>query len=242
MRPTFFGHDGCANIGARLPGGEARQRRSRIRAGGRIGCFFTVEPRSPPESATAPTSKTTFLRDGSPGNRSRSGWSHAVEGSRRRPVLALGVPTIPERERLLRERLDRFPPAARAELLHVLMPPDFDRAGRIGEFWASPATRSFGEPWSIAALCRRSWTSHGQFVDRPEPGTTRGGGNGAGQRRFFWGGRRDSNPRPPHWQRKKVAWRLSHASPSVSAVPLSCARRSCLIRLTRSPEWTPFRW
>ena len=25
------------------------------------------------------------------------------------------------------------------------MLPDFDRAGRIGEFWASPATRSFGE-------------------------------------------------------------------------------------------------
>jgi hypothetical protein len=35
--------------------------------------------------------------------------------------------------------------AARAELLHVLMLPDFDRAGRIGEFWASSATRSFGE-------------------------------------------------------------------------------------------------
>jgi hypothetical protein len=25
------------------------------------------------------------------------------------------------------------------------MLPDFDRAARIGEFWASPATRSFGE-------------------------------------------------------------------------------------------------
>jgi hypothetical protein len=55
------------------------------------------------------------------------------------------VPTIPELEDLLRRRLDAFPPAARAELLHVLMLPDFDRAARIGEFWASPATRSFGE-------------------------------------------------------------------------------------------------
>jgi hypothetical protein len=25
------------------------------------------------------------------------------------------------------------------------MLPDFDRAGRIGEFWASPVTRSLGE-------------------------------------------------------------------------------------------------
>jgi hypothetical protein len=25
------------------------------------------------------------------------------------------------------------------------MLPDFDRAARIGEFWASPATKSFGE-------------------------------------------------------------------------------------------------
>ena len=36
-------------------------------------------------------------------------------------------------EAALRERIDAFPPAARAELLHVLMLPDFDRADRIGE-------------------------------------------------------------------------------------------------------------
>jgi hypothetical protein len=36
-------------------------------------------------------------------------------------------------EQLLRERLDAFPPAARAELLHVLMLPDFERAAAIGE-------------------------------------------------------------------------------------------------------------
>jgi hypothetical protein len=55
------------------------------------------------------------------------------------------VPTIPELEDLLPRRLDAFPPAARVELLHVLMLPDFDRAGRIDEFWGNPTTRSFGD-------------------------------------------------------------------------------------------------
>jgi hypothetical protein len=48
-------------------------------------------------------------------------------------------------EELLRERLDAFPPAARAELVHVLMLLDFDRAERIGDFWANARTRSFAE-------------------------------------------------------------------------------------------------
>jgi hypothetical protein len=39
-----------------------------------------------------------------------------------------------ELERRLQERLNALSPAARAELLHVLMLPDFDRADRIGEF------------------------------------------------------------------------------------------------------------
>jgi hypothetical protein len=43
-----------------------------------------------------------------------------------------------ELERQLRERLDALGPAPRAELLHVLMLPDFDRADRIGEFWGNP--------------------------------------------------------------------------------------------------------
>jgi hypothetical protein len=50
-----------------------------------------------------------------------------------------------ELEHLLRKRLDALGPAPRAELLHVLMLPDFERADRIGEFWASPETRTFGE-------------------------------------------------------------------------------------------------
>jgi hypothetical protein len=48
-------------------------------------------------------------------------------------------------ERRLRERLDALGPAPRAELLHVLMFPDFDRADRIGEFWGNPKTRTFAE-------------------------------------------------------------------------------------------------
>jgi hypothetical protein len=39
-----------------------------------------------------------------------------------------------ELERQLRERLDALGLAPCAELLHVLMLPDFDRAERIGEF------------------------------------------------------------------------------------------------------------
>ncbi len=48
-------------------------------------------------------------------------------------------------ERQLQERLDALPKAARAELLYVLMLPDFDRAEQIGEFWSYPQSRTFGE-------------------------------------------------------------------------------------------------
>jgi len=50
-----------------------------------------------------------------------------------------------ELERRLRARLDALGPAARAELLHVLMLPDLDRAERIGEFWSYPESRTFAE-------------------------------------------------------------------------------------------------
>jgi hypothetical protein len=55
------------------------------------------------------------------------------------------VPTLPEIEVMLRERLDAFPPAARAELLHVLLLPDFERPARICGHCAKPRTRSFAE-------------------------------------------------------------------------------------------------
>jgi hypothetical protein len=50
-----------------------------------------------------------------------------------------------ELERRLRKRLDALGPAPRAELLHVLMLPDFERADRIGEFWSYPERRAFAE-------------------------------------------------------------------------------------------------
>jgi hypothetical protein len=52
--------------------------------------------------------------------------------------------TFDEIERRLQERLDALGPAPRAELLHVLMLPDFERADRIGEFWRNPSTTSRG--------------------------------------------------------------------------------------------------
>jgi hypothetical protein len=52
---------------------------------------------------------------------------------------------IVELEKALRERLKALLPSARAELLHVLMLPDFDRADRIGEFWGYPESRAFAE-------------------------------------------------------------------------------------------------
>ena len=50
-----------------------------------------------------------------------------------------------ELERRLRERLDVLGPAPRAQLLHVLMLPDFERADQIGEFWSYPEGRTFAE-------------------------------------------------------------------------------------------------
>jgi len=48
-------------------------------------------------------------------------------------------------ERRLQERPDALGPAPRAELLHVLMLPDFERADRIGEFWGYPESRALAE-------------------------------------------------------------------------------------------------
>jgi hypothetical protein len=50
-----------------------------------------------------------------------------------------------EMEAGLMARLQALPPAARAELRHVLRLPDFDRADAIGTFWGNPETRTFGE-------------------------------------------------------------------------------------------------
>ncbi len=55
------------------------------------------------------------------------------------------MPDLRGLECRLRERLDALGPAPRAEVLHVVMLPDFDRAGRIGEFYGHPETRTFAE-------------------------------------------------------------------------------------------------
>ena len=47
-----------------------------------------------------------------------------------------------ELERRLQERLDALGPAPRAELLHVLMLPDFDRAHHAKN-WRMPSWRFF---------------------------------------------------------------------------------------------------
>jgi hypothetical protein len=48
-------------------------------------------------------------------------------------------------ERDLRHKLDALGPAPRAELLHVLMLPDFDRADAIGSYWGNPKIRTCAE-------------------------------------------------------------------------------------------------
>jgi hypothetical protein len=54
-----------------------------------------------------------------------------LQSSRLRSLRAMRPDEL---ERQLRQRLDALGPAPRAELLHVLMHPDFERADRIGEF------------------------------------------------------------------------------------------------------------
>jgi hypothetical protein len=49
-------------------------------------------------------------------------------------------------EQWLRKRLDALGPVPRAQLLHVLSMPEFERTGRIGKFYRDPRTRTFAEP------------------------------------------------------------------------------------------------
>jgi hypothetical protein len=52
------------------------------------------------------------------------------------PTDTLARMRLDELERRLRAHLDALGADPRAELLHVLMVPDFERAGRIREFWS----------------------------------------------------------------------------------------------------------
>jgi hypothetical protein len=73
-------------------------------------------------------------------------------------------------ERRLRERLDALGPAPRAEPLHVLMLPDFDRADRIGEFWGYPESRAFAE---LLINCEEDRTTPRGSL-RPQTAASRG--------------------------------------------------------------------
>jgi hypothetical protein len=76
-------------------------------------------------------------------------------------------PSPPSRMRLdelgrwLRERLEALGPAPRAELLHVLMLPDLERAERIGEFWGYPESRTFAQ---LLIDCEEDWTLRAVLV------------------------------------------------------------------------------
>ena len=65
-------------------------------------------------------------------------------------------------ERRLRQRLDALGPAPRAELLHFLTLPDFERADRIEEFWGYPESRTFGE---LLIDCEEDQTLRAGWLD-----------------------------------------------------------------------------
>jgi hypothetical protein len=64
-------------------------------------------------------------------------------------------------EHRLGARLDALGPAPRAELLHVLMLPDFNRADAIGAYWGNPKTHIFAE---LLIDCEEDRTLRAVFV------------------------------------------------------------------------------
>jgi len=66
--------------------------------------------------------------------------------------------TLEEVEEALRQRLMALPPAARAELLHVMTLPDFERAEPSGSA-SSGATRRAGPSPSFWSTVRRTGPS-----------------------------------------------------------------------------------
>ena len=71
-----------------------------------------------------------------------------------------------ELERRLREHLDAVGPAPRAELLHALMLPDFDRGDRNGEFWSRPAQCRPVSQYSEGPSSRSTSTEASDIIGR----------------------------------------------------------------------------
>ena len=70
---------------------------------------------------------------------------HLCRGTRAALGASVTLVGLEHVERRLQGRPVALGPAPRAELLHVLMLPDFERADPIGEFWGYPESRAFAE-------------------------------------------------------------------------------------------------
>jgi hypothetical protein len=101
-------------------------------------------------------------------------------------------------ERRIRERLDALGPAPRAELLHVLMLPDLERAERIGEFWSFPQSRSFAE---LLIDCEEDRTFRAMLVGMQREGR-QGSSGQLGDERLEESAAGDGFSRVPRSQRR----------------------------------------
>jgi hypothetical protein len=124
-----------------------------------------------------------------------------------------------ELERRLRERLDALGPAPRAELLHVLMLPDLERADRIGEFWGYPQSRAFAELLIDCEGIESSGRCWSGCCGKPSGGS--GGGGASRHPRLVNLRRRLPLPNPPECDgQPPLPWSAS----------LSCLRQPSSVR------------
>jgi hypothetical protein len=75
-------------------------------------------------------------------------------------------------ERDLQAKLDALGPRVRAELLNVLLTPDYERAKRIGDYWLDHRSRTFAE---LLIDCEESPYTRGVVVGMLREEELRGG-------------------------------------------------------------------